>query len=115
MPIQYSSIIDEHNAVRNACGVFDVSHMGEVRVSVGDALYGTSKLVNSSAIELSRNAYLARRVAEILSKGWVIALLSILAFFTILYIILITRYRRLRKKHLRERRRAEKAQEEKRP
>ena len=30
MPIQYTSIIDEHNAVRNACGVFDVSHMGEV-------------------------------------------------------------------------------------
>ena len=86
--------------------------LGEVRVSVGDALYGTSKLVNSSAIELSRNAYLARRVAEILSKGWVIALLSILAFFTILYIILITRYRRLRKKHLRERRRAEKRRRE---
>ncbi len=33
MPIQYSSIIDEHNAVRQHCGVFDVSHMGEVFVS----------------------------------------------------------------------------------
>lgn len=32
MPIQYSSIIDEHNAVRQHCGVFDVSHMGEVFV-----------------------------------------------------------------------------------
>ena len=30
MPIQYSGIIDEHNAVRNAVGVFDVSHMGEI-------------------------------------------------------------------------------------
>lgn len=37
MPIQYSSIIDEHNAVRQACGVFDVSHMGEVRVKGTDA------------------------------------------------------------------------------
>lgn len=37
MPIQYSSIIDEHNAVRQHCGVFDVSHMGEVRVSGKDA------------------------------------------------------------------------------
>ena len=37
MPIQYSSIIDEHNAVRQACGVFDVSHMGEVRVKGNDA------------------------------------------------------------------------------
>ena len=86
--------------------------LGEVRIYVGSSLYGTSRLVNSSAIELSRNAYLARRVGEILSKGWVIALISVLLFFTIIYLILITRYRRLRKKHLRERRRAEKRRRE---
>jgi len=33
MPVQYSSIVDEHLAVRNAAGVFDISHMGEVTVS----------------------------------------------------------------------------------
>ena len=37
MPIQYTSIIEEHNAVRNECGVFDVSHMGEVLISGTDA------------------------------------------------------------------------------
>lgn len=37
MPIQYSGIIDEHNAVRKAVGVFDVSHMGEIFVSGADA------------------------------------------------------------------------------
>lgn len=37
MPIQYSSIIAEHKAVRNSVGVFDVSHMGEVFVSGKDA------------------------------------------------------------------------------
>lgn len=37
MPIQYSSIIEEHNAVRHDCGVFDVSHMGEVTVRGPDA------------------------------------------------------------------------------
>ena len=37
MPIQYSGIMDEHQAVRNACGVFDVSHMGEVTVRGCDA------------------------------------------------------------------------------
>lgn len=37
MPIQYSTIIDEHLAVRNDCGVFDVSHMGEVTVKGKDA------------------------------------------------------------------------------
>ena len=37
MPIQYTGIIDEHNEVREHCGVFDVSHMGEVMVSGPEA------------------------------------------------------------------------------
>ena len=37
MPIQYSNITDEHLAVRTACGVFDVSHMGEVTVKGKEA------------------------------------------------------------------------------
>lgn len=37
MPIQYSGIVDEHLAVRQACGVFDVSHMGEVLITGPDA------------------------------------------------------------------------------
>ena len=37
MPIQYSSITEEHLAVRNNVGMFDVSHMGEIFVSGPDA------------------------------------------------------------------------------
>lgn len=37
MPIQYSNIVDEHHAVRQSCGVFDVSHMGEVLITGVDA------------------------------------------------------------------------------
>lgn len=37
MPIQYSGIIDEHNAVRGNVGVFDVSHMGEIFISGPDS------------------------------------------------------------------------------
>ncbi len=33
MPIQYTGILDEHQAVRTAAGIFDISHMGEVQVS----------------------------------------------------------------------------------
>ena len=33
MPVQYSGLIDEHLAVRHRAGIFDVSHMGEARVS----------------------------------------------------------------------------------
>ena len=33
MPVQYSSIVDEHLAVRRAAGLFDISHMGEIRLA----------------------------------------------------------------------------------
>ena len=33
MPVQYTSVTDEHLAVRNTAGIFDISHMGEVTVS----------------------------------------------------------------------------------
>lgn len=38
MPVQYSSIIEEHKAVRKSVGVFDVSHMGEFFISGKSAL-----------------------------------------------------------------------------
>ena len=38
MPIEYVGIKDEHNAVRNNVGVFDVSHMGEFWVKGPNAL-----------------------------------------------------------------------------
>jgi aminomethyltransferase len=37
MPVLYSSILEEHRAVRSAAGVFDVSHMGELRLRGPDA------------------------------------------------------------------------------
>ncbi len=33
MPVQFEGIVEEHNAVRNRVGVFDVSHMGEVEIT----------------------------------------------------------------------------------
>lgn len=38
MPVQYSGVLDEHHAVRNAAGLFDVSHMGEIFVTGAGAL-----------------------------------------------------------------------------
>ncbi|MCX7810677.1 MAG: glycine cleavage system aminomethyltransferase GcvT [Leptospiraceae bacterium] len=38
MPVQYTSIIEEHLAVRNHVGIFDVSHMGEIQVKGKDAI-----------------------------------------------------------------------------
>ena len=38
MPVQYEGVREEHIAVRRSCGVFDVSHMGEIETSGPDAL-----------------------------------------------------------------------------
>lgn len=38
MPVQYTGILEEHRAVRNAAGLFDLGHMGQVRVTGPDAL-----------------------------------------------------------------------------
>lgn len=45
MPVQYSSIIEEHKTVREAVGLFDVSHMGEVFISGKDATAFLNKIV----------------------------------------------------------------------
>ena len=47
MPIEYTGIIDEHNTVRNAVGVFDVSHMGEFWVKGPNALNLVKKLTSN--------------------------------------------------------------------
>jgi aminomethyltransferase len=48
MPVQYTSITDEHLAVRKAAGIFDISHMGEVTVSgSGAAEFLNSILTNN--------------------------------------------------------------------
>jgi glycine cleavage system T protein (aminomethyltransferase) len=52
MPIQYSSIIAEHKAVRDSVGVFDVSHMGEVFVSGEKALEFVQHITVNDASKL---------------------------------------------------------------
>ncbi len=52
MPVQYTSIIDEHKTVREQVGLFDVSHMGEVFVSGKDAEIFLNKLVPQDITKL---------------------------------------------------------------
>src|SRR5450631_2087092 len=49
MPVQYSGILEEHKAVREAAGVFDISHMGEFFVSGHDALTFLNGLLTNDA------------------------------------------------------------------
>ena len=52
MPVVYTSIQDEHHAVRNAVGVFDVSHMGEFIVKGKDALALVQRISSNDASTL---------------------------------------------------------------
>ncbi|GCE05159.1 glycine cleavage system aminomethyltransferase GcvT [Dictyobacter aurantiacus] len=53
MPVQYSSILEEHQAVRTRAGLFDVSHMGEFKVEGQDALPFLQHLVPNDVSRLA--------------------------------------------------------------
>src|SRR5437660_9146615 len=55
MPVQYSSIMEEHRAVRTHAGLFDVSHMGEFKVEGQDALAFLQHLVPNDVSRLAIN------------------------------------------------------------
>ncbi len=52
MPVQYQGIIPEHHAVRNAAGLFDISHMGEVFVSGPKAEHFLKSLLTNDVTRL---------------------------------------------------------------
>ncbi len=52
MPVQYTSIIEEHFAVREKIGLFDVSHMGEIEIKGKDALPFVDYLVTNSVMSM---------------------------------------------------------------
>ncbi|MDX5420675.1 MAG: glycine cleavage system aminomethyltransferase GcvT [Hymenobacteraceae bacterium] len=53
MPVRYSSDIEEHNTVRNAVGIFDVSHMGEFMVRGPQALDLIQRVTSNDASKLA--------------------------------------------------------------
>ena len=52
MPVQYSGIIDEHNTVRTAVGLFDVSHMGEIAIRGPEAARLTDTVTTNAVARL---------------------------------------------------------------
>ncbi|MBI3997661.1 MAG: glycine cleavage system aminomethyltransferase GcvT, partial [Armatimonadetes bacterium] len=53
MPAQYVGVTEEHLAVRSRVGVFDISHMGEVRVEGPGALAAVQRLITNDAGRLA--------------------------------------------------------------
>lgn len=54
MPVQYKSIVTEHNAVRTKAGIFDVSHMGEFIITGADAHAFVQYMVANDVNRLSK-------------------------------------------------------------
>jgi len=55
MPVQYSGHVQEHTAVREAAGLFDVSHMGEIEIRGTDALALVQRVTTNDASKLQDN------------------------------------------------------------
>ena len=55
MPVSYRGILQEHQAVREACGVFDCSHMGEIDLRGKDALKFLNEISTNDFTELKDN------------------------------------------------------------
>ena len=53
MPIQYTSIIDEHTAVRTHCGIFDISHMGQFIINGPDAAAWLNRMLTNNIEHLA--------------------------------------------------------------
>ncbi len=58
MPIQYAGLIQEHLAVRKSCGIFDVSHMGEVEITGKEAESFIQNLIPNDATKLQDESIL---------------------------------------------------------
>ncbi|MBP6927397.1 MAG: glycine cleavage system aminomethyltransferase GcvT [Caldisericia bacterium] len=52
MPIQYTSILDEHKTVRENAGLFDVSHMGEIEIKGPEAVALTDQIMSNSVADM---------------------------------------------------------------
>src|SRR5689334_4908724 len=59
MPVQYTGIVDEHQAVRNAVGMFDISHMGQFVVSGNGARAWLDTMLtnNVSKLDVDQGQY----------------------------------------------------------
>lgn len=55
MPVQYAGHVQEHTAVRQAAGLFDVSHMGEIEIRGADALALVQRISTNDASKLHDN------------------------------------------------------------
>jgi len=64
MPVEYAGIINEHNATRTSAGIFDLTHMGELKVEGTGRIDFVNKLVTNDVESLQENQILYTAVCK---------------------------------------------------
>lgn len=82
--------------------------LGEAYLTIGGKEYGPIRLVTNADIDMARLQFLRQGVQDILAQRWVKTVIIVLAVLLALYLLLVARYRALRRRHLRQRKQAEK-------
>jgi len=81
--------------------------LGEADVIIGGVNYGKIMLATNVNIDLSKSEYIKMRLEQTFDKTWVKVLIIAVLIFLVCYLLLVARYRRLRRKHLKARREAQ--------
>ena len=87
MPVTYKKIIEEYEAVRNNCGMFDVSHMGQLKITGRDSEIFLQKITLNNVTKLDN--YEAQYSAMCNFEGGLIDDLIIFKISQIKYIIIV--------------------------
>ncbi|MBR5093999.1 MAG: D-alanyl-D-alanine carboxypeptidase [Oscillospiraceae bacterium] len=86
--------------------------LGEATVYLNGTPLGSVRLVAGKNIDLPRGEYLRMRLSAFFSNRWVVIILVVILVLLLAYLVLVIRYRRLRRKHLRQRKLAEQRRRE---
>lgn len=85
--------------------------LGEITVSKDGVAYGSTALVASTSVDLSKIQYMKNQVKTALNLVWVKIIFWVLVIILIVYALLVIRYRTLHKRHQKEARRARQERE----
>lgn len=88
--------------------------LGEITVSKDGVVYGSTYLVASTSVELSKMQYMKDQVRTAMDLVWVKIIFWLLVIILIAYLLLVIRYRTLHKRHQKEARRARQERERRR-
>ena len=80
--------------------------MGEAELYLAGTNYGKLKLIAGNSVDLSRKEFIKLKLQTIFGKTWVIVVIAAVTLLFLCYLSLVAHYRRLRQKHLKQRRQA---------